>query len=315
MSEKIEVLMAVYNGEKFVRQQIESIINQTYASVHITVRDNGSTDHSVEIVREIMGNHPNLITLMTSDENVGVIGNFSRLAQQATADYVMFSDADDVWLPEKIAKTFARMKALQSLHGKQRPLLVHTDLKVVQENLETIHPSFIQYVHLNPMLPTSLSRQLIQNQITGCTLMVNRPLLDLANPIPQECVMHDWWLGLVAAAFGMSDFINESTMLYRQHGKNQVGAQKYSLLSILKKGMDSPSRKAAYDHWNKIVLQAQYFKARYATKLQSDQLDTLEAFMQFQQASIFQRGCLMCRYGFYRSGWMRNLLLWLFKKK
>ena len=254
----VEVLMAVYNGEGYIREQIESILNQTYKNIHLIIRDNCSTDQTVAIVQGYQSKYPNKITLLTSSQNVGIIGNFAALLEHAHGDYIMFSDHDDVWLPYKVGRTLEKMDALEQEFGSNIPILVHTDLKVVNKTLEVIHPSFWKYAKLNPE-QRSLSRQLTQNQITGCTLMLNRPLLDLARPLPKNIVMHDWWLGICAAAFGKIGFLAEPTMLYRQHGNNDTGAKKFSLYTIIKRILNEASREKIAKTRKMIVEQARAF--------------------------------------------------------
>jgi glycosyltransferase involved in cell wall biosynthesis len=307
LNKKIDVLIAVYNGEKYVRQQIESILGQSYKNIHLWIRDNHSEDNSVNIIEDIRRQHPQQITLITSSQNVGAIGNFAHLAQQAQADYIMFSDADDVWLPEKIAKTMHRMQQMEATHSNRMPLLVHTDLTVVKENLDVIHPSFWIYAFLKPKLPHNLPRQLIQNQITGCTVMVNRALLDIAKPIPNDICMHDWWLGICTAAFGKCDALDEATMLYRQHGKNQVGAKKYSLFSMLKLLPDRIERKKSLHNQKMTFIQARTFIERYRNRLTMEQINILEAFLELNSASYWKRAKLVSKFGFFRVGFLRNL--------
>src|SRR5690606_39057310 len=136
---------------------------------------------------------------------------------------VMFSDADDCWFPDKISLTLDLMRVVEKDEGGARtPTLVHTDLAVVDRDLRPIADSLWQYQGVNPDL-TSLNRLLIQNCVTGCTVMVNRPLRELASPIPPGVVMHDWWMALVASSFGRIARIARPTLLYRQHGRNDTG--------------------------------------------------------------------------------------------
>ncbi len=254
--------------------------------------------------------HPQKITLLKSPVNAGIIGNFSALLEHAQADYILFSDADDVWLPEKISKTMEKMHALESLHGGHVPLLVHTDLKIVDAQLNTIHPSFWKYSHLRPSLPHTLPRQLIQNQITGCTVMINKALADLAKPIPKEALMHDWWLGLCTAAFGKMDFVSEPTMLYRQHGKNDTGAKKYGFLPFFKRLL-SRDRNELHQARVKNHQQATTFFTRYQDRLNQQQKNSIQGFLQFHHASFFKKGYLMVKWGIYRTGFLRNVLFFL----
>ena len=306
----LDILLAVFNGEKYIRQQIESIMNQSYQDFHLWIRDNHSEDGTLKVIQECMLQHPQKITLLKSPVNAGIIGNFSALLEHAQADYILFSDADDVWLQEKISKTMEKMHALEICHGAHVPLLVHTDLKIVDAQLNTIHPSFWKYSHLRPSLPHTLPRQLIQNQITGCTVMINKALADLAQPIPKEALMHDWWLGLCIAAFGKLDIINEPTMLYRQHGKNDTGAKKYGFLPFFKRLL-SRDRNELHQARVKNHQQATTFFTRYQDRLNQQQKNSIQGFLQYHHASFFKKGYLMVKWGIYRTGFLRNVLFFL----
>lgn len=306
---KIDVLMAVYNGEKFIRQQIESIMNQTYKNTKLYVRDNCSQDTTTTIVNELIEKYPGRIELVLSPVNVGIIGNFGALMMLSQAEYAMFSDSDDVWLPEKIASTMLKMQELETQHSSRTPLLVHTDLQVVNGDLEVIDPSFWKHSNLNPRRTQTLSRQLLQNQITGCTTMVNRALLKLAAPVPLNIVMHDWWVGLCAAAFGKIGVVDQATMLYRQHGKNDTGAKRYGVISAIKTRLNSTAHQKQISAELTTYQQARVFLDRYRNSLSPKQIDITEKFLKFEEATFLSKGYMMMKYGFYRVGVMRNLFM------
>jgi len=299
--------MATYNGEKYIGPQIDSILQQTYPPACLIIRDNSSDDNSHAVVMERQKKFPNSITWIPSTTNTGVIGNFSALIDLSKADYVMFADSDDVWLPEKIQKTLRKMQEIEQSYGKETPLLVHTDLKVVNEGLELIHPSFWKYSYLMPQIPSTLARQLNQNQVTGCTLMANRALIGLARPLPEKIVMHDWWLALCASAFGKIDNLNEATVLYRQHDKNYMGAKKYGLVSYLKRISQPETRRRMVQNRLRVVEQAKQFLENYSSLLNNNQKETLDAFTKFDQSLFFHKAYLMRKYGFYKVGIIRNL--------
>jgi glycosyltransferase involved in cell wall biosynthesis len=310
-NKQIEILMAVYNGEKYVKAQIDSILNQTYKNIHLSIRDNCSSDSTREIIAEYKNRHPQLITLLASQENVGIIGNFSALLDSANGDYVMFSDHDDVWMPDKIEKTMTKLLELEKKFGSITPILVHTDLQVVNKDLALIHSSFWKYSKLDPR-KTALSRQLIHNQITGCTLMLNRALIELARPIPKKIVMHDWWLGICAAAFGKIGTVNESTMFYRQHNSNDTGAKKYSLLNLIKRICCKASREKMSKNRKLVYEQAREFLAHKHIDERSKEV--LNAFIKFEDAVFLKKAYLMVKFGFYRVGILRNMAM-LFRPK
>ena len=203
------------------------------------MRDDGSTDGTAAILAEHARRRPDLIRLVDGGgQRLGACRNFSTLLELCDADYVLFADQDDCWLPDKIARTLARMKLSESLYGKELPLLVHSDLTVADEALRPIHPSLWRYQRLDVHGGAALPRLLVQNVVTGCAAMLNRPLVQACTPIPQEVVMHDWWVALVASILGRVECLDEPMVLYRQHAANRVGASGRGLGRLL--GMGRP---------------------------------------------------------------------------
>ena len=236
----IVILMATFNGEKYLREQIESILKQTYTDWHLIVRDDGSTDSTLSILKYYQKVYPNKITIIINNGNKhGAKENFfflSKLALKEKYKYIMYSDQDDIWKINKIAVTLKQLKEVEE-NGKI-PVLVHTDLEVVDSKLNVISSSFIKYSKLDNN--DSLSHLLIQNNITGCTMLINRALLlkGLNIKNDEKIIMHDWWFALVAAIYGKVVLLNKSAILYRQHGDNVVGAKKINLYSMLKKAFE-----------------------------------------------------------------------------
>lgn len=302
MSENIDVVMATYNGAVYVKQQIESILAQDYPSVRLIISDDGSTDSTPKILQEYAKKHPDIITLLPFDGNKGVIGNFSRLLSYATADYVCFSDQDDVWNKDKVSKSSQRMKQLEAQYGKNLPLLVHTDLSVVDKELNQISPSFWRYTALDSFRGNSLNRLLVQNCVTGCATMLNRPLIQIACPFPKNCVMHDHWVALVAAAFGKVEALPDTTIAYRQHGKNTLGAVRYLSLFYFKKGFN---RFKEGNGRNRAM--AREFLDRYEKQLSHHQRDVIESYLSLPNVSFFRRLCLILQKDLIKKGILRNI--------
>jgi len=234
----VVIAMATYNGARFVSEQIRSIQDQTFRDWVLLVRDDGSRDETCRQI-SLMAQHDARIRLLADDlGNQGAIGNFAALMEAALkerADYLFFSDQDDVWLPEKLSTMLAAMKEMESREKSVTPLLVHCDLEVVDERLKVISESFANYSRLSPAT-ADLGVLLCQNQVTGCACLINRRLLELACPVPSEVLMHDWWLALLAAASGKVGFIPIPLVKYRQHGGNVLGAVSFGLrlLRLLK---------------------------------------------------------------------------------
>jgi glycosyltransferase involved in cell wall biosynthesis len=236
-------VLSSYNGEKFIAEQIESIREQTHTVWKLLVRDDGSSDRTTEILQAFSEVDDRIILLPDQRGNLGPATSFGILLEYALnngADYVAMADQDDVWLPSKIAQELALMRRAEDQSGESGAILVHTDLTVVGEDLRLIHPSFLAYQGLRHVADSPLGTLLIQNFVTGCTTLINRPLLQLAVPLPRV-IMHDWWLALCAAALGKICYLPEPMVLYRQHGTNAIGSagRRQALWQSLRKPVDA----------------------------------------------------------------------------
>lgn len=226
MDPSVVVVLATYNGAPYVEEQIESLRAQDLAGWRLLVRDDGSTDGTRERV-EALARRDARIQLLEGGGRLGVVGNFGALLRRARDDgaqYVFPCDQDDVWVPGKMSRLLAEMARLEAAHGRGAPLLVHSDLRVVDEALSPLRASFLRHQGIAHEEREPLRVLLVQNFVTGCASLLNRPLLDFALPLPPECIVHDWWLAQCAAASGRIGFLPEATVLYRQHGWNQIGA-------------------------------------------------------------------------------------------
>lgn len=303
---RVDILLATCNGEKFLAEQLDSILNQTYTNFRIIIRDDASQDKTVPIIQEYTQRFPKKILFIQGHERLGAKNNFSKLMEISSAPYVLFSDQDDIWLPHKVEKTLLAMQNMEKKHGSN-PFLVHTDLTVVDEHQKIKHLSFWKYAHLNPLHGMTLNRLLNQNVVTGCTMMANRLLIELSRPIPQEAFMHDWWIALAASVFGKIDVLHESTIHYRQHGKNALGAQKFGSLKNVLNGI----RKLANKDVRKFQ-QASTFFHRYHELLDVEHKSMLKSFLNLQRLSWLQKRHEIYRNGFYKQGLLRNIADFMF---
>ena len=224
---KIAILLATYNGGEYLRQLMDSLWAQTERDWQLLVSDDGSRDDTRKILAEYQRREPDRLRLLEHDRPTGSSkDNFLYLTSFAGEyPYVMYCDQDDVWKPDKIEKTLGKMRETEN-GDPAVPCLVHTDLAVVDENLRPLHDSFIYSSMLDPGRD-QLNHLLIQNVVTGCTVMINHALWELAM-LPADAskiVMHDMWLALLAACRGRIGFLPQATILYRQHGDNVVGAK------------------------------------------------------------------------------------------
>lgn len=227
--EKICILMATYNGASYLPTQLASIQAQTFKNWVLIIRDDGSQDATLKILHPF-AHHDKRIQILTDDQgNLGSTRNFAYLMEWARKKdfaYIAFSDQDDFWVTEKLAVQFAQLQQLESKYGSSTPLMVYSDLTVVNEQLEQIHPSFQQYQGIHHTENFSLALLIGQNIATGCTLLINRALLQKCLPLPAEAVVHDWWISLVVAALGKVSYSAKPLVHYRQHAANQIGVVK-----------------------------------------------------------------------------------------
>lgn len=211
---KVQVLLSTYNGGKYLEEQLESILKQDYPDISVLIRDDGSSDHTLNIIKKYV-EYDSRISYY-SGVNIGVINSFFDLMKNAdiTADYFAFSDQDDVWKPNKISKAIVKLEG-----NHQDPILYCSDTELVNEELDPIK-SHIKKARITP----GFGNALVENVCVGCTCVFNLKLLELVkNHIPDYTIMHDWWLYLSASAFGKVVYDENAYILYRQHSGNVMG--------------------------------------------------------------------------------------------
>ena len=242
----VHLICPVHNGAPFLGEFLHSLAAQTHTDWRLWVLDDASRDDSAALVRAGAAADPRVVLLEpTAAPTAGATNASANAAANAPtprgaaaafawlwdalppdADYVMFADQDDVWLPEKITQALAAMQAAEATRAG--PVLVHTDAVVVDATLRQIAPSFWRYAQLTPA-PATLQRFVVLNVVTGNTVLLNRALRDRVGRIPAAAAMHDWWVACVAAAFGRVVAVPTPSVWYRQHGANTIGARDAAL--------------------------------------------------------------------------------------
>jgi glycosyltransferase involved in cell wall biosynthesis len=309
---KVEILLATYNGERFLREQIDSILNQDYGNLHVLARDDGSSDETVNILNEYANRHPDRFRVMPPTPATGSAKeNFLLLMQESSAQYVCFADQDDVWLLNKVSRTKQAMDQLESKWGTDIPFLVFTDLQVVDDQLRNLHESFWTHEKIEPDRTNHLALLLGQSVVTGCTVMLNRRLLELSLQMPDEASMHDRWIGLVASAMGKTSAIRTQTVLYRQHDRNVVGVQEKSksLQGVVRRLVKRDAREA---QWKISQRQAEAFLKIYTGKLSAKHYALISAYLRCGSSrSRLLRIAIFIRYGICRLSSLRDLAMML----
>jgi glycosyltransferase involved in cell wall biosynthesis len=233
----VDILLATYNGARYLPAQLDSLLRQTYTQWRVLAHDDGSTDDTLQILRHYASRHPERIVLVHDEILCGsACNNFAHLLGLAEANYVAFCDQDDVWLPQKLQLSMAQLRAAEQESNAQTPLAVFTDLMVVDEGLVELAPSFWAFQGLSPSLAQSLSNLAVRNCVTGCTMVMNRAAVTASLPVLPSAYMHDWWCALsVLAQGGKVVPCRQATVLYRQHGGNSVGARPKGLGALAAK--------------------------------------------------------------------------------
>lgn len=284
----ILVLLPVFNGARYLSEQIDLILAQQWnrqkasgdiVNILLLCRDDASTDNSLALLRDYATRYPDNIRLVQdSAGNLGAAGNFSALMRVAESEavshpgsqpYIALADQDDIWHVNKLQRSLTAMLAAEN-GDTERPVLVHSDLQVVDAAGKPIAASFMSYQGLRPAR-ASLTAQLVSNTLTGCTAMLNLALIRKALPVPGAAVMHDWWLSLVASAFGSRVYLDEPLVDYRQHDSNTIGARSHTPAALsldmvreLLKTHQSPEQQQAFED---IAAQAVAFVQRHGDEI------------------------------------------------
>lgn len=299
-TDKIAILMATYNGEKYICQQIDSILSQTCKDWEIYIHDDGSTDDTIAAVESYVEKYPDKIHLIDGKSTGGAKYNFFYMFGQVEAPYYMTCDQDDVWLEKKIELTYDKMLAIED--KADIPCLVYTELRVVDSELNTIADTMSEYQSLDCHKRT-INQFILQNSVTGCTMMMNRALRDKMLHITNidNTIMHDWWAALVAAQFGKTAFIDEPTILYRQHGDNSLGALGINRFSYIVRRVWQ--KKQIQESLRLGRLQAREFAKTY--NLPDDSLAVRYAALEGESRRVRQR--FYKENDMYKTGTMRRL--------
>jgi len=326
---RVNIVLATYNGEKYISEQIDSILNNSFKNWKLWIFDDGSTDKTSSIIEEYRYQYSDKIMVHHNEKNKGVTLNFLEGAhyianykdkpsdmflnmtvkekKEATMDYYMFCDQDDVWMPHKIEKTLKHMKKMEYKYGGDSAVAVFTDAVVVDDKLNKLYPSFYKVSKLD-IKKIDLPHIMMENKMIGCTVMFNDQLLKRMRICPTNARYHDWWIAMIAASFGHISYLPEATLFYRQHSNNVVGNQ--SFFSYVKNRVTSLQKQKEVLH--KTILQADEFYLLYHKELSEKEKKQVYILAHLEKENWIMRRFLIVRYGFLKTGLLRNVgLLWL----
>ena len=303
----IKIIMCTYNGERYLRQQIQSILENTRTDWHLYISDDGSSDATVEIIESYQKAYPGKISGGKHKIRNGSAEHFLEMVKTTAdemqeEDFVMLCDQDDVWNRDKIEITYRAMKKLIKHHGNGIPLLVCSDVCVTDENLQVIAPSFAKANHYN-VKKMAFAQLMMENKVQGSTIMINKALAGMIDRIPKHMKMHDCWLGLIAAAFGKLMYINRPTMMYRQHVDNVMGNTDF--------WTDMRNKIYNLDKQRAIVMsttkQIKDFIEIYGDRLSDSRKKEAFAFAGLPQQNFVKRRYTIMKYHMWKSGLLRNI--------
>ncbi|ETO98517.1 glycosyltransferase, group 2 family protein [Lachnoanaerobaculum sp. MSX33] len=313
----IEILLATYNGERFLPEQIESITSQSFKDYYILASDDNSSDCTFEILRSYESVLGEKIKVVQSNTH-SAKENFYNLLDMADAEYIALCDQDDFWESDKLEKSLKAIQRLEKRYGKEMPILVHSDLEIVDENLNSQNKKMSELTGINEAIKyakkeskylytisteKSFSRYLVENNITGNTVIINKALLDIYKR-PEVSFMHDWWLGLIAFTFGKVGYLNECLVKYRQHESNELGANNPLELRNIKRR----NKQRIRENYDCMFAQVEEFLRLYKDELgKSRSADTyfarkyLNAFANMKSKNRVSKIRDILKYSFFKS--------------
>lgn len=242
---KTIILMATYNGEKYLEQQLDSIITQTYSDWILLIRDDGSKDKTVTIINDYCKVDSRIHLLKDDKGNVGPLKNFELLLCSVSGyDIILFSDQDDIWGESKIEQTIKLFTKDSS-----EPEMVYTNFTHWDEKK---NKEFLAYEMINRLNEKNL---LIQNWIYGCTMGINSNLLEICKKIPIEAKNHDSWIANVAACYGKITYSSETTIRHRIHDSNVTTTNKNKLIYNVHYFIKSLKKRHEYLNQKKVMVE------------------------------------------------------------
>ena len=313
----IEILLATYNGERFLPEQIESITSQSFKDYYILASDDSSSDCTLEILRgyeSVLGEKIKVVQSNTHSAKE----NFYNLLDMADAEYIALCDQDDFWERDRLKKSLKAVQRLEKRYGKEMPILVHSDLEIVDENLNSQNKKMSELTGISEAIKyakeeskylytisteESFSRYLVENNITGNTVIINKALLDIYKR-PKVSFMHDWWLGMIAFTFGKVGYLNECLVKYRQHESNELGAKNPLELHNIRKR----NKQRIRENYDCMFAQVEEFLLLYKNELgKSRSADTyyahkyLNAFANMKSKNRISKIRDILKYSFFKS--------------
>lgn len=294
----VNILMATYNGQEHLREQIASIQRQTCREWVLYISDDRSTDSTPEILAEAAAGDSRIRILPSPEAGGCAASNFLSAIRLVPPGPLMLSDQDDVWFDDKIEVSLAAMDAEREPNGARTPLLVHTDAQVTDDDLRPLHASFKRFSEVLDLHPC-LEHALVENSVTGNSCLLSPELVELVKRTDPRTrlIMHDWWIYLVAAGFGRVIYLDAATLAYRQHEANAVGARAGARTPVPSLMAEAMRRAGAS------VEQARSLLETYETLLAPAVRDEIALYANITEVPRLRRGARLSAVGIRKSRW------------
>ena len=312
----ITVLMATWQGKAYVGEQLDSILAQTKPVDRIVISDDGSTDGTLDILQEYKERYPQQIELISHKDDGysghlnGAAANFFYLIRRecrlesAPSDYWFLSDQDDIWMSDKVEKMIGKISEVAGGVESGSPILLYSDVKVVDRDKNILSDSLFAYQHMNPDR-VEFSEVLVENPVTGGAAMFNQALLKLVAQTPLSCIMHDWWLALVASCFGSIICLEEPLGYYRQHEHNVMGARRTGSPRDLIRRMNRS--KEVEENYRRMFEQGECFLLQYGSRMKETDRRTVQAFLSLRLRGPIRRFGTIRKHSLYKTSLIQTL--------
>ena len=303
----IYIIMCTYNGERYIQEQLQSIEQNLAQDWKIIVSDDQSTDNTVKILKDFEKKNPGKMIININKAKKGAIHNFLSSiytigVEMNDNDFIMLCDQDDVWNADKISKTMHDMREQIVLYGNTIPLLVCTDVSVVDSKMNIIHESFRKMNHYN-ISHLDFAHLLMENKVQGCTIMINKGMALMLDKLPYFAMIDYGWLAFISAEFGRIKYIDQPTMKYRQHTANVQGSIAFR--------EDIKNKLSNLGGQRQIVMntaaQVREFIEIYGDRLSDTIKREAEAFATLPQQNFVMRRYNIIKYHMWKSGLLRNV--------
>lgn len=286
---RIVILLAIYNGEKYLSKQLDSILDQDHEDFLVLIRDDGSSDNTINIIREYEAKDKRILLIEDKLGNLGFVKNFEELIKRSEGSLFMLCDQDDIWFSDKISRYLIAVQK----EDMNIPLLIHSDAVICNEKEDIIKKSYISHIAQD----TTIKSMFFNFFVQGASIMFNRRLKDIILPFIEGAYLHDRYIHIMAQLFGKRIFIPEATMYYRQHDRNQIGSGS----NIIKK----ITNKRYFDERDRCLLRIIYEK--YSNKMDMETKDLFMAYFNITSDRVNRLKRL-------HIAWKNNIRMHIFKK-